>query len=150
MADQAKKKKPAKKKAAKAKPAKAKSVAKKASFGKPKRSKLGQETLPDMPPDGENDLMHGVYNLTQLGLPKQALPDPKKVNKGLHSYTLVGQGGSRIEVLLRSRAFYVKAVAAKRDEDPEDEKPSTGQIAWTGGICDAWEYAVRKARYVPC
>ena len=74
MADQAKKKKPAKKKAAKAKPAKAKSVAKKASFGKPKRSKLGQETVPDMPPDGPNDLMHGVYNLTQLGLRSRPFP----------------------------------------------------------------------------
>ena len=129
---------------------KAKGVSKRASFGKPKRGKIALEAPLVEMPESSDDVMHGAYNLTQLGLPKQAYPDPKKPNKGLHSYTLVGQGGSRIEILLRSRAFYVKAVAAKRDEDLEDEKPSTGQIAWVGGVADAWDYAVRRARYVPC
>ena len=48
---------------------------------------------------------YGEYSLD--GIPRNALPQPDRFNKGKHSYS-VCKGGKIIEVLLRSQAYYVR------------------------------------------
>lgn len=51
--------------------------------------------------------MYGKYNLTELEIPRNALPQPDRPNKGTHSYTIC-KGGKVIEVLLQKKSFYVR------------------------------------------
>ena len=46
------------------------------------------------------------------GLPEECLPTTKR--RGKYSYTLSDKVGRRVDVLLRNRAFYIKADSAGR------------------------------------
>ena len=76
------------------------------------------------------------YDLSEL--PKAALPQMSRVHKGLHSYT-VQRGEARIEVLLRTRAYFVK------------NGRKSGQVTWSkfGGPKNAWITACTRAGVLP-
>ncbi|CAL1159180.1 unnamed protein product [Cladocopium goreaui] len=127
----------------------------KASFhrrnGRSKASSAGHAErceLPDAGPPGARhdggpaddmpgDLMYHEYNLTQLGVPRNALPSPNRRHLGKHSYT-IEKGGQKIECLLKCKAFYVRG-------------PNKGQVSWNkhGGIVSAWITACGKAGILP-
>lgn len=73
-----------------------------------------------MTPETHPDMFYGEYCLAEL--PNQARPAKDRVRKGKHSYT-VYRGKGQIEVLLRTRAFFVRG-------------PNQGQVSWlkNGGI----------------
>jgi hypothetical protein len=80
-------------------------------------------------------LHHGEYDLGELSIPLEALPQGgAKNNKGKHSYTVRSSSGkAAIEVLLRNRAFFCKVLS------PEAAGPK-GQVSWkAAGIESAWE-----------
>ena len=84
----------------------------------------------------------GIYSLD--GLPEAALPQEGKENQGNHSYTLTDDSGAKIEVLLKHNAFYIKKVSS-------DGTGPKGQLSWAkyGGVCSAWNEALRRAGYTP-
>ena len=100
---------------------------KKASFGKgKKRNKAAEVAAP------EPSVVHGKYNLVLLGLPAECYPDSGRPNKGAHSYTIRSESGARVEVLLRSRAFFVKQGHEGMAEDCK------GQVSWGLDVAEAW------------
>ena len=83
-------------------------------------------------------MIYGSYNLTEMGIPKAAHPDPERSNAGAHSYT-ISRGKVRLEVLLRNRAFYIKSAAAG--------KGPTGQLSFSkfGDAEGAWKEATARS-----
>ena len=96
---------------------------------------------------------HGAYDLQKLGLPMEAWPDTSKPNRGAHSFTICApRSGARVEVLLRSRAFFFKAVGCEKDDDasaPADAKPAGGskQVSWRDDVRQAWQLAKQRAQW---
>ena len=87
------------------------------------------------------DTCYKDYVITML--PKEAFPDPSRVNKGAHSYTLGSKcGNATIEVLLKHGAFFVKKVS-KKGTGP------CGQVSMKqyGGAQPAWEIAKKRAGF---
>lgn len=81
------------------------------------------------------------YNGYKLeGLPKPAWPDRNRKNGGMHSYT-IHRGSARIEVLLRQRAFFVRARNVLGNQ----------HISWSKypSILDAWLAACARAGVLP-
>ncbi|CAL1135361.1 unnamed protein product [Cladocopium goreaui] len=81
--------------------------------------------------------MYHDYNLTELGIPRNACPDPSRRHLGRHSYTVI-KGAAKLEVLLKNRACYVRG-------------PNKGQVSWGkhGGPRSAWIAACTKAGVLP-
>ena len=88
---------------------------------------------------------HGEYDLRALGVPEAAFPQHGRLhgNRGKHSYTVEDcDTGARIEILLRSRAFFVKGIGHGA---PESGECKTGSIAWKNDVMAAWASAKRRA-----
>ena len=62
------------------------------------------------------------------------MPDPSRRHLGKHSYSVV-KGDRKVEVLLKSKAFYVRAPGEK------------GQVTWSvhDGVRNAWIAACTRA-----
>ena len=80
------------------------------------------------------------YDISML--PLEARPDPKKENKGMHSYTLRNASGdATIEVLLKHGAFFIKKVSDRGTG-------GVGQISMKGhGAKVAWDMAKERAGF---
>lgn len=76
-------------------------------------------------------------------LPEEAFPDPGKVNRGSHGYTLTSQNGASVEVLLSKEAFFVKKAVAPGSGP-------TGHLAWAklGTTKKAWRIAKARSGFV--
>lgn len=66
-------------------------------------------------------------------MPAECLPTTTR--KGRFSYTIQQQGGAKIEVLLKAKAFRIVKVAEGF------ELPATRQRPWFGDLVGAWEWA---------
>ena len=80
------------------------------------------------------------YDISDL--PEEARPQPKK-KLGAHSYTVVSRDSeATIEVLVRSRAFFVKKIS------PGHDGPK-GQVSFSkfGGPKEAWTVAKQRAGF---
>ena len=100
---------------------------------KPKEDKIAEEKP-------KESCFHGSYDLTAMGIPKDALPQADKPNKGAHSYTVVSSDNEcAVEVLLRNRAFYSKRLAT-------DAPGPRGQVGWATfhGIEAAWSEVKKR------
>ena len=100
---------------------------------KPKEDKIAEEKP-------KESCFHGSYDLTAMGIPKDALPQGDKPNKGAHSYTVVAPGNEcAVEVLLRNRALYSKRLAT-------DAPGPRGQVGWATfhGIEAAWSEVKKR------
>lgn len=125
---------------------------KRASFGKSSKNrgmiksnggstKKEKEELHDDYEVQPGDTCYKDYVITML--PKEAFPDPSRVNKGAHSYTLGSKcGNATIEVLLKHGAFFVKKVSEKGTGP-------CGQVSMKqyGGAQPAWEIAKKRAGF---
>lgn len=120
-------------------------VIKKASFNrkggrrKRKLAKAAKKAKEAIHEEATEPRRHGTYDLTAMRIPKDALPQGDKPNKGAHSYTVHSPGNEcAVEVLLRNRAFYSKRLA-------NDAPGPKGQVGWATfqGIEAAW-YEVKK------
>ena len=117
---------------------------KKASFKVNRRGKGLKSGKKDKKgPEGDEEPLtyKGTYDLSKL--PRAALPDTSKPNKGLHSYTLLTPcGKGSIEVLLRHNAYFVKKIS------PSGTGPC-GQVSFArfGGEMAAWGEATRRAGF---
>lgn len=89
----------------------------------------------DSPSSASAAGMYGEYSLE--GIPRNALPDPNRKHQGKHSYT-IQKGDAKLEVLLKSRAYYVRT-------------GQKGQVSWAkhGGPRDAWIVACGRAGVLP-
>lgn len=83
---------------------------------------------------------YASYDVSML--PPQSHPLRDHSYYGAHSYTL-SAGGAAVEVLLRSKAYFVKRVA-------EGSEGPTGQVTFSkhGGACAAWDVAITRAGFV--
>ena len=85
-------------------------------------------------PDNES----AVAYLAKLGVPQELLPDPERWdNRGAYSYTKKHPNGASVEILIRTRCFFKKAM--KGGVPPS--LPRT--IGWEkhSGIAAAWQTA---------
>ncbi|CAJ1360058.1 unnamed protein product [Effrenium voratum] len=82
------------------------------------------------------------YNLTQLRVPKDALPVEGRTYHGRHGYTVFSNNNAAIEVLLKCRAFVVKRVG----QGSASADCRKGQLTWSkfDSVAEAWGAA--KAR----
>ncbi|CAE7826675.1 hmu [Symbiodinium sp. CCMP2592] len=119
---------------------------KKAGFnrkgGRRKRNKVAKiaKKAKEMEEAATEPCRHGSYDLTALGIPKDALPQGDKANKGAHSYTVASPGNEcAVEVLLRNRAFYSKRLAT-------GAPGPRGQVGWATfhGVEAAWSEVKKR------
>ena len=92
------------------------------------------------------DQVYGEYSLKEI--PRAALPQPDRVHRGQHSYTVKtavrdGADGDMhevlVDVLLRGKAYFIKKAAPKG---------CCRQISWKkhGGPGPAWSVSMDQAR----
>ena len=88
------------------------------------------------------DGFHGDYDLREMNLPEACFPQRGKLNRGRHSYTIQSRSGAHIEVLLRSRAFFIKGLC-----EGAGEHNKLGQVSWKENVVEAWSVAKARAGY---
>jgi hypothetical protein len=85
------------------------------------------------------------YDLAELGLPLAARPS--EVGRGRHNYTLRGpafigfKNGSRVEVQLKERKFYIKACAFGRKSE------GSPSIPWKLDPAEAWASTIERTGF---
>jgi hypothetical protein len=102
---------------------------KKASFKRPKKKGSLQGTL--------------KIPLHDVGLPEEAYP--QRAGAGKFSYTIESANGARIEVQIRTKAYFLKKMAGGLAV-PADCSPL---IAWKrhGGVIEAWAFAKERVQW---
>jgi hypothetical protein len=73
-------------------------------------------------------------------IPQEAKPQGQRT--GRLSYTLAAANGAKIEVLLKGKALRVSKTAVGM------ELPAKRQMAWSGGMEEAWKWAKENSGYV--